>query len=85
MTWEALDAARPSLQVGSRSTAAHIRASLYAVGNLLATQDQLEPRERYLARRAWRSAIEQAPEGLRVMLHQHVAWLQRRSLRPRRS
>ncbi len=83
VSWEALNEARPPLQPGSRSTAMMIRASLFTLGNHLASFGQLDSREAYIARRSLQYPIRQAPVVVQEVLQQHAAWLEEKQTTPK--
>ena len=82
LTWEAIDRTMPPLGDTNRNIPKQIRASLLALGHLLAARGELEPREDYLERRNALVVLQRSPKELLPLLERYFDWLWERNTVP---
>lgn len=82
LTWEAIEAASPTLGATNRAVPKNIRMCLLDLGHLLANKGKLESRETYILRRSALLPITAAPKYIQPLLHRYATWLWERQTRP---
>lgn len=80
LTWEAIEAALPTLSATNRMTPKQIRSCLYNVGHLLVAKGKLESWETFIARRFALLPLEHAPAQIQGILRRYSVWLWEREV-----